>query len=48
MILLVLLLGYLMMTVGLVWLFGPWALVACGIVLVALTIFMDLEVFSNE
>lgn len=48
MILLILLLGYLMITTGVVWLFGPVGLIACGVVLLAITIFTDLEVFSDE
>lgn len=46
--LLVLLLGYVMMTAGLVWLFGPVALAACGAVMVLAAIFMNLEVFGDE
>lgn len=35
--------GVLMVVSGLVWLFGPWSLVACGVVLVAFALLIPVK-----
>jgi hypothetical protein len=36
-------LGFLLTTIGLTWALGPWALVGCGAVLLVASIFMNVR-----
>ena len=37
------LLAYLMLTAGVVWLVGPWGLIACSALLLVVSIFLNFE-----